>query len=84
VGGVDHSDESIRDSPDREALLVGIQLSSLTPCHASPNLCMRWSVVNFDDPLAVVPLDPFGSEWSLTWAPDGQGLLAVGQGVYWR
>ena len=63
--------------------MVGIQLSSLSPCNASPNLCSRWSVVTFDDQHAVVPLDPSWSEWALTWTPDEQGLLAVGEGVYW-
>ena len=76
LGGVDHDDEPIWDSPSRESLLVQIQ-----PANCSR--CSRWSVVNFDDQHAVVPLDPAWREWDLTWTPDAEGLLAVGQGVYW-
>jgi hypothetical protein len=83
LGGRDQSDEPMFDSPDREALLVGIQESPLTPCEASPNLCSRWVVVNFDAEPAVVPLDSAWRAWDLTWTPDGQGLIAAGKGVYW-
>jgi hypothetical protein len=81
LGGVDHDDEPMFDSPDREALLVGIRESSLIPCDAF--LCARWLVVDFEGAPTVVPLDSAWREGDLSWTPDGQGLLAVGEGVYW-